>query len=84
MTLMTLIRVSQIRDPSLEANQDSVVWDLLAWGLAEEDSDLPSLIHSAEAMAADSEDPDSVDLALVAVVDSAVADFSLDCCVITV
>ena len=58
MILMTLIRVSQIRDPSLEANQASVVWDLLDWGLAELDSDLPSLIHSAEATAAGLEDPD--------------------------
>jgi hypothetical protein len=49
----------------------------------EEDLDLHSLIHSAEAMV-DSEDPDSVALALVVVVDSAVADFSLDRCVITV
>jgi hypothetical protein len=84
MTLMTLIRVSLIRDPSLEANQALVVWDLLAWALVEEDSDLHSPIHSAEAMAADLVDPDLEALDLVAVEDSAVADFSLDCCVITV
>ena len=72
MTLTTLIRVSLIRDPCLEANQAVEAWDQV------EDSDLHSLIHSAEAMA-DLEDPDSVALALVvAEVDSAAADFSLD------
>jgi len=83
MTPTTLIRVSLIRDPSLEANRVVEAWDLLALDPVEEDLDLHSLIHSAEAMV-DSEDPDSVALALVVVVDSAVADFSLDRCVITV
>lgn len=83
MTPTTLIRASLIRDPSLGANQVVEVWDLLALDPVEEDSGLHSLIHSAEAMA-DSEDPVSVALALVVVVDSAVADFSLDRCVITV
>ncbi len=81
---MTLIRVSLIRDPSLEAHQAVEEWDLLAWDPVEEDSDLHSLIHSAEAMV-DSEDPDSAALVLVVVeVDSAVADSSLDRCVVTV
>lgn len=78
MTPTTLIRASLIRDPSLEANQAVEVWDLLALDPMEEDSDLHSLILSAEAMV-DLEDPDSAALALVvAEVDSAAADFSLD------
>ena len=78
MTPTTLIRAFLILDPYLEANQAVEVWDLQALDQVVEDSDLRSLIHSAEGMA-DLEDPDSAGLALVVVeVDSAAADFSLD------